>query len=119
MFTTRTGQRHQGTLVSTTQDADNSGVQLKDVKDLLNPTAPLKDNVFIRTKDVEGSWKAELLSAFHNGINTQEVERLMSEHPNEPDCVSNGRVLGGIAVTRGKPYPSSRLCDLSLKLLTC
>ncbi|KZS88055.1 hypothetical protein SISNIDRAFT_460103 [Sistotremastrum niveocremeum HHB9708] len=54
MFTTRTGQRHQGTLVSTTQDADNSGVQLKDVKDLLNPTAPLKDNVFIRTKDVEG-----------------------------------------------------------------
>lgn len=53
--------------------------------------------------DAEGSWKAELLSAFHNGVNPAEVERLKSEHPNEPDCVTNGRVLGGIAVTRGIP----------------
>ncbi|KAI0686351.1 protein serine/threonine phosphatase 2C [Cytidiella melzeri] len=51
-------------------------------------------------KNPGGSWDASLLSAFHNGLDKDEVERLKSEHPDEPECVLKGRVLGGIAVTR-------------------
>ncbi|KAI0342056.1 protein serine/threonine phosphatase 2C [Trametopsis cervina] len=48
----------------------------------------------------QGVWEASVLSAFHNGLDKSEAERLHGEHPNEPGCLSNGRVLGGIAVTR-------------------
>ena len=43
-----------------------------------------------------------MLSSFHNGRNENETERIRSEHPGEEEsCVSNNRVLGAIAVTRG------------------
>jgi len=48
----------------------------------------------------ECNWDTSILSAFHNARNIDEVKRLQNEHPNEPDCVSNDRVLGAIAVTR-------------------
>lgn len=43
-----------------------------------------------------------VLGAFHNGMNPEEVERLRFEHPGEPEVVTKDRVLGAIAVTRGK-----------------
>ncbi|KAH7922377.1 protein serine threonine phosphatase 2C [Leucogyrophana mollusca] len=47
-----------------------------------------------------GQWEASILSTNHNGTDTSEVDRLHSEHPNEPECVLRDRVLGAIAVTR-------------------
>ncbi|KAJ3547651.1 hypothetical protein NM688_g5376 [Phlebia brevispora] len=41
-----------------------------------------------------------LLSANHNGRDEGEVARIRADHPDEPECVLNDRVLGGIAVTR-------------------
>lgn len=43
------------------------------------------------------------LSSYHNGTDQSERERLMEEHPGEAECVVDDRVLGAIAVTRGKP----------------
>ncbi|KAF8622365.1 hypothetical protein AX15_007095 [Amanita polypyramis BW_CC] len=51
-------------------------------------------------KAADGSWHARLLSSFHNGGEPSEVKRVREEHPGEPECVLNGRVLGAIAVTR-------------------
>ena len=45
-------------------------------------------------------WSFEVLTRVHNGENEQEVERVRKEHPEEPECVVDGRVLGAIAPFR-------------------
>ncbi|TFY81596.1 hypothetical protein EWM64_g2413 [Hericium alpestre] len=45
-------------------------------------------------------FKCEILTNIHNGDNQLEVERVRREHPGEPECVLNGRVLGAIAPFR-------------------
>ncbi|KZP03066.1 tubulin-domain-containing protein [Athelia psychrophila] len=45
-------------------------------------------------------WKTELLTTDQNGDNPDEVDRVRREHPGEPDCVSDHRVLGAIAPFR-------------------
>lgn len=46
-----------------------------------------------------GGWQAIALSVDQTGYNSEEAARVRKEHPNEPDVVKNGRVLG-FAVTR-------------------
>ena len=50
---TKTGQRYEGVIVSTTAEGDTTGVTLKDVKEVLNPGAPLKDTVFIASTNID------------------------------------------------------------------
>lgn len=45
-------------------------------------------------------WNVEVLTTNHNGANKCEVERVKREHPGEPECVVDGRVLGAIAPFR-------------------
>ncbi|KAI5987484.1 phosphatase 2C-like domain-containing protein [Pisolithus albus] len=45
-------------------------------------------------------WSYEVLTRVHNGQNNREVERVKREHPGEPDCIIDGRVLGAIAPFR-------------------
>jgi pyruvate dehydrogenase phosphatase len=45
-------------------------------------------------------WKIESLTTNQNGDNELEVERVRREHPGEPDCVLDQRVLGAIAPFR-------------------
>lgn len=45
-------------------------------------------------------WKIEPLTNNQNGDNIDEVERVRREHPGEPDCVQDQRVLGAIAPFR-------------------
>ncbi|OAX36076.1 protein serine/threonine phosphatase 2C [Rhizopogon vinicolor AM-OR11-026] len=45
-------------------------------------------------------WNVEVLTRPHNGENSLEVERVMNEHPGEPECILDGRVLGAIAPFR-------------------
>ncbi|EPQ50570.1 protein serine/threonine phosphatase 2C [Gloeophyllum trabeum ATCC 11539] len=47
-----------------------------------------------------GTWETELLTEVHNGDNEKEVARVRREHPGEPECVVDGRVLGAIAPFR-------------------
>ena len=55
-----------------------------------------------RRKEGGGGLVGEVLSANHNGREEGEVKRIMEEHPGESECVLRDRVLGAIAVTRGK-----------------
>lgn len=45
-------------------------------------------------------WKMERLTTDQNGDNQDEVDRVRREHPGEPDCVVDYRVLGAIAPFR-------------------
>lgn len=50
-------------------------------------------------------WNIEVLTRPHNGENPLEVERVMNEHPGEPECILDGRVLGAIAPFRCTSFP--------------
>ena len=47
-------------------------------------------------------WIVDILSTSHNGDNDAELERVQKEHPNEPECIVDRRVLGALAPTRCK-----------------
>ncbi len=42
----------------------------------------------------------EVLNVLHNGTNLAEIARVRHDHPDEPDSVLHGRVLGTIAPFR-------------------
>ncbi|KAK0197679.1 phosphatase 2C-like domain-containing protein [Armillaria mellea] len=44
-----------------------------------------------------GAWDIKVLTTEHNGYNDAEIERVRQQHPNEPECVIDGRVLGALA----------------------
>lgn len=71
---------------------------------LFLPTTPLCNPSLqaLGQKDNLGKWSTSFLSAFHNGRNEVEVQRIQQEHPGETESVHNHRVLGAIAVTRGQ-----------------
>ncbi|KIY68778.1 protein serine/threonine phosphatase 2C [Cylindrobasidium torrendii FP15055 ss-10] len=52
------------------------------------------------TSTPKDSWDVRTLTTIHNGDNEDEIERVRSQHPNEPECVVDGRVLGALAPTR-------------------
>ena len=47
-------------------------------------------------------WDIKRLTKYHNGDNIDEVERVRREHPGEPDCILNQRILGAMAPFRCK-----------------
>ena len=51
-------------------------------------------------KSKSGKWIATPLSVDQTGGNPEEEDRLRKEHPNEPNVVRNGRVLGGLEPSR-------------------
>lgn len=48
----------------------------------------------------KGEWTVDSLSIDQTGRNPTEVGRLLTEHPNEPNVVRNGRVLGSLEPAR-------------------
>lgn len=52
---TKTAQRYEGVVASTSGEGDTTGVTLKDVKEITNPGAPLKEQLFIASTNIE-SW---------------------------------------------------------------
>lgn len=50
-------------------------------------------------RNEQGEWEAIPLSIDQTGHNEDEIQRLQKEHPNEPDMIKKGRLLG-LAVTR-------------------
>ncbi|KAL3229076.1 [Pyruvate dehydrogenase [acetyl-transferring]]-phosphatase 1, mitochondrial [Nakaseomyces bracarensis] len=67
-----------------------------------------------------GEWTVESLSTDQTGDNEEEVARIRSEHPGEPNVVRNGRVLGSLQPSRAfgdyrykvKEIEGKRLSDL-------
>ncbi|KAG6908340.1 hypothetical protein DXG01_005251 [Tephrocybe rancida] len=54
---TKTSQRYEGVIVSTSGEGDTTGVTLKDVKEISNPGAPLKDQFFIASTNID-TWSS-------------------------------------------------------------
>ncbi|KAF8813609.1 protein serine/threonine phosphatase 2C [Phlegmacium glaucopus] len=52
------------------------------------------------TKEPSGEWSSKVLSFSHNGENPAEANKVREQHPGEPQCMYDNRVLGAIAVTR-------------------
>jgi len=50
---TKTSQRYEGVIASTSGEGDTTGVTLKDVKEISNPGAPLKDQLFIASTNID------------------------------------------------------------------
>jgi pyruvate dehydrogenase phosphatase len=59
-----------------------------------------EDNLVMVSQTASQDWKIEPLTTNQNGDNIDEVERVRREHPGEPDCVQDQRVLGAIAPFR-------------------
>jgi len=53
VLVTKTAQRFEGAISSTGGEGDTTGVTLKDVKELTNPGAPLKEHLFIASTNIE------------------------------------------------------------------
>lgn len=56
-LSTKTKQRYEGVIASTSGEGDTTGVTLKDVKELTQPGAPLKDIFFIASTNIE-TWSS-------------------------------------------------------------
>ncbi|ESK85253.1 mitochondrial type 2c protein phosphatase involved in regulation of pyruvate dehydrogenase activity [Moniliophthora roreri MCA 2997] len=55
----------------------------------------------ILVSPMEGDdWEINVLTTDHNGDNDAEVERVRQQHPDEPECVVDRRVLGALAPFR-------------------
>ncbi|KAJ3734319.1 hypothetical protein DFJ43DRAFT_1064682 [Lentinula guzmanii] len=64
---TKTSQRYEGVVFSTNGEGDTTGVTLKDVKELTNLGAPLKDQLFIASTNID-NWNSGPADAkFTNG----------------------------------------------------
>ncbi|KAG0695033.1 phosphatase 2C-like domain-containing protein [Suillus ampliporus] len=51
-------------------------------------------------QDASSQWNASILSDNHNGNNPSEADRIRQQHPDEPECIFDDRILGNLAVTR-------------------
>lgn len=56
-LSTKTGQRYEAVVGSTNGEGDTTGVTLKDVKELNQPGAPLKDTLFIASTNID-TWSS-------------------------------------------------------------
>ncbi|KAJ7364010.1 hypothetical protein DFH08DRAFT_838071 [Mycena albidolilacea] len=50
---TKTAQRYEGVIASTSAEGDTQGVTLRDVKEITNPGGPLKDSLFIASTNID------------------------------------------------------------------
>ncbi|KAJ7274423.1 hypothetical protein B0H12DRAFT_1228157 [Mycena haematopus] len=50
---TKTAQRYEGVIASTSGEGDTPGVSLRDVKEITNPGGPLKDQLFIASTNID------------------------------------------------------------------
>lgn len=54
----------------------------------------------VASVDADGQWVVKSLSTDQTGDNPDEVRRIRSEHPGEPNVVRNGRILGSLQPSR-------------------
>ncbi|KAF8626287.1 hypothetical protein AX15_004958 [Amanita polypyramis BW_CC] len=57
--------------------------------------------ILVTPEDDSGNeWNVQVLTVNHNGDNDAEIDRVRRQHPNEPECVFDRRVLGALAPFR-------------------
>lgn len=68
--------------------------------------------------DNENRWIVKSLSTDQTGDNPSEVERVRSEHPDEPNAVRNGRILGSLQPSRAFGDYRYKVKDIDGKTLS-
>jgi hypothetical protein len=66
-LSTKSSQRYEGVVSSTNSEGDTTGVTLKDVKELTNPGAPLKEQLFIASTNIDNWSSGPADAKFTNG----------------------------------------------------
>ncbi|EIW82995.1 protein serine threonine phosphatase 2C, partial [Coniophora puteana RWD-64-598 SS2] len=54
----------------------------------------------LRSPEADNGWSTKALSSSHNGNNPDERQRVAQEHPGEPHCLADNRLIGYLAPTR-------------------
>lgn len=52
-LSTKTAQRYEGVIASTSGEGNTTGVTLRDVREITTPGAPLKDTLFIASTNID------------------------------------------------------------------
>lgn len=81
-----------------------AGRQLSPFRDSFASSFPFSHLLIpvLARKLASGEWSGFAVNSLHNGNNPLECQRIMREHPGERSCVSDNRVIGYLAPTRGK-----------------
>ncbi|KAI0078797.1 hypothetical protein K474DRAFT_1706190 [Panus rudis PR-1116 ss-1] len=78
-LSTKTKQRYEGVVASTSGEGDTTGVTLKDVKELTQPGAPLKESFFIASTNID-TWASGPADAkAPNGTDTFKTDTDISQ----------------------------------------
>ena len=56
-----------------------------------------------------GDWSAAFVTVPHDGNNPSEVRRIQNQHPGEPDCMKDNRIVGFLGPTRCELYVASEI----------
>lgn len=70
--------------------------------------------IIVSTNDM-GQWFVKPLSVDQTGDNPTEVQRIHNEHPGEPNCIKNGRILGSLQPSRAFGDCRYKIKDLNGK----
>lgn len=97
------GKRYLGDAISALDPCYSGSCALVSIYDresqLLRVACVGDSRAVLGRRTSSGGWQATALSVDQTGYNSEEAARVRKEHPDEPDAVKNGRVLG-LAVTR-------------------
>jgi len=77
---------------------------------IMTLTDPSKHNLWIAnlgdsqavlgSRTQSGDWSAAFVTVPHDGNNPSEVRRIQNQHPGEPDCMKDNRIVGFLGPTR-------------------
>ncbi|KAJ7209524.1 phosphatase 2C-like domain-containing protein [Mycena pura] len=84
------------TLIFSLTDPDEKNVWVAN----LGGKACLSLHLVLGLRHSSEGWTGTLVNRLHAGQNPSEVQRLRAEHPREPECLRDGRVLGFLEPTR-------------------
>ncbi|KAF8912072.1 hypothetical protein CPB84DRAFT_1742705 [Gymnopilus junonius] len=76
-------------------------------------SSPIYILEIVKLTSLGAQWEIRILSKRHNAGNEVEANRIRVEHPNEAECVHEGRVLGLITLTHLPPIYSERVFALA------
>jgi pyruvate dehydrogenase phosphatase len=69
-----------------------------------SPVVLISRHLVLGSRTHAGDWSATFVTAPHDGNNPSEVRRIQNQHPGEPECMKDNRVVGFLAPTRCEHY---------------
>lgn len=79
-ISTKTNSRLEGVVLSTNAEGDTTGVTLKDVKEVSNPGAPLRETFFIAATNIQDWSSGPADAKIPNGADCAYTQLFRSSH---------------------------------------